>query len=56
MPESDPILERLEDQLSWYDRKSLSHQRIFKRIKVVEIVAAALIPFVSAMPGEYLTG
>ncbi len=44
----DPTMERLEDQISWYDRKSLMNQRYFKRIKIVEISAAALIPFVSA--------
>lgn len=44
----DPIMERLEDQIGWYDRKSLLNQRYFKRIKIVEILAAALIPFVSA--------
>jgi hypothetical protein len=49
MPESDPIIERLEDQIAWYDRKSLRCQRIFKRIKIVEIVAAALIPFLAAI-------
>jgi hypothetical protein len=31
------------------DRKSLNAQRAFKRIKVVEIVAAALIPFLAAL-------
>lgn len=45
---TDPTMERLEDQISWYDRKSLTSQRYFKRIKVVEIAAAALIPFLSA--------
>jgi len=44
----DPIVTRLEDQIVWYDRKSLHNQRAFKRIKVTEIVAAALIPFISA--------
>ena len=44
----DPIMERLEDQIGWYDRKSLLNQRYFKRIKIIEITAAALIPFVSA--------
>ena len=38
----------LEDQIVWYDRKSQHNQRTFKRIKVTEIVAAALIPFISA--------
>lgn len=44
----DLILRRLEDQIVWYDRKSQHNQRTFKRIKVTEIVAAALIPFISA--------
>jgi len=47
-PDIDPIMERLEDQIAWYDRKSLTNQRYFKRIKMVEIVAAATIPFLSA--------
>ncbi len=41
-------MERLEDQIGWYDRKSMTNQRYFKRIKMVEIAAAAIIPFVSA--------
>ena len=45
---ADPIMERLEDQISWYDRKSLANQHYFKRIKIVEIAAAAVIPFLSA--------
>lgn len=49
MPDSDPIIARLEDQIAWYDRKSVSCQRIFRRIKIVEIVAAALIPFLAAL-------
>jgi hypothetical protein len=41
-------MERLEDQIAWYDRKSMFNQRYFKRMKVIEIVAAATIPFLSA--------
>jgi hypothetical protein len=48
LPETDPIMERLEDQISWYDRKSLTNQRVFKRIKMIEILAAAVIPFLAA--------
>lgn len=47
-PESDPIMERLEDQIDWYDRKSITNQNYFKRIKMLEILAAAIIPFLSA--------
>jgi len=47
--DADPVVERLEDQISWYDRKSSSNQRIYKRIKMTEIVAAAIIPFLGAL-------
>lgn len=45
----DPIYSRLEDQIAWYDRKSSSAQRAFKRIKVTEILAAAVIPFLAGI-------
>jgi hypothetical protein len=45
LPDSDPIIERLEDQVAWYDSKSMANQRAYKRIKVVEILAAVIIPF-----------
>jgi hypothetical protein len=47
-PEIDPIMERLEDQIGWYDRKSITNEQYFKRIKMLEIAAAATIPFLSA--------
>ena len=44
MPEADdPTLARLEDQIKWYDNKSGENQRWYKRLKIAEIVAAALI-------------
>jgi hypothetical protein len=49
LTETDPILERLENQIAWYDRNSLNAQRTYKRCKVVEIIAAALIPFLSGL-------
>src|ERR671914_115458 len=39
---------RLEDQLDWYDRKSVRAQRDFKRLKVLQLVAAAIVPVVAA--------
>ncbi len=45
----DLVLDRLEDQINWYDRKSQAAQRAFKRIKIVEILAAALIPFLTGL-------
>lgn len=46
---NDPIYARLEDQIAWYDRKSSAAQRTFKRIKVLEILAAAIIPFLAGI-------
>ena len=45
----DPIIERLEDQISYYDTKSSRCQKSYKGIKLVEIISAALIPFLAAL-------
>ena len=42
----DIVMERVEDQIAWYDKKSSNCQRNYERIKLTEIIAAALIPFV----------
>jgi hypothetical protein len=47
----DPIIQRLEDQISWYNRNSIKAQRAFRAFKITEIIAAALIPFVSGLGG-----
>lgn len=47
--ETDPTWDRLEDQIEWYDRKSRKCQRAFTQVKIIEIVAAATIPFLSAL-------
>jgi hypothetical protein len=47
---ADPTLERLEDQINWYDRKSTSQKNYFSALKVLAIVAAAVIPFMAALP------
>jgi uncharacterized membrane protein len=49
LTEIDPIVERLEDQIAWYDHNSFSAQRTFNRCKVIEIIAAALIPFLTGL-------
>lgn len=44
----NPTLQRLEDQIAWYDRKSAECQRRFKWLKALVIGAAASIPVVAA--------
>jgi Protein of unknown function (DUF4231) len=49
MTEADPILERLENQISWYGRKSTYNHRMYKSLKAIEIVAAVLVPLASGL-------
>jgi Protein of unknown function (DUF4231) len=44
----DPVFERLEDQIAWYDVKSRSNMRWYKRLKISEIASAAVIPMLAA--------
>jgi len=55
-PES-PALERVRDQIGWYDRKSQHNQRWFKALKTCQIVAAAAIPVAAtASVSDWLIG
>ena len=47
--DGDPTLERLEDQIRWYDRKSAENQRRFKVLKALQLLAAAAIPVVATL-------
>ncbi|HMH11849.1 MAG TPA: DUF4231 domain-containing protein [Edaphobacter sp.] len=51
----DPIMERLEQQITWYDTKSIYNKKAYKLIKVVEIIAAALIPLIASLNLPYHT-
>jgi len=44
---NDPTMQRLEDQISWYDSKSNRSQTWFKSLKLLEIGSGALIPFLA---------
>lgn len=47
MNEKEYIEQRLKDQIQWYSAKSQFNQRWFKRLKILEITSAALIPFLA---------
>jgi hypothetical protein len=42
-------LERMEGQIKWYSEKSAWNQEWFKKLKVAEIIAAALVPFAAGI-------
>jgi hypothetical protein len=50
MSGADVTMERLEDQINWYDQRSMKDQHYFKWMKVIVIIAAALIPLLSGKP------
>ncbi|MES9726404.1 DUF4231 domain-containing protein [Bacillus safensis] len=41
--------DRLEDQIEWYDKKSMQHQKKYKNMKVVIIILAPAIPILSVL-------
>jgi hypothetical protein len=47
-----PAWLRLENQLNWYDRKSLHFQVWYKRLKFSQISLAVLIPLISHLGPE----
>ena len=45
--QDDSGYKRLEDQIAWYDRSSITAQRSFRVLKIIQIVVAALVPVAS---------
>ena len=44
MNEEEYFKKRLDDQINWYDQKSIWNQKWFKRLQVFQLIAAASIP------------
>lgn len=42
----DYIRDRVDDQITWYDKKSQTAQKHYKRIQIIEIIASAAIPII----------
>ena len=42
--EVGPTWDRLEDQLGWYDRKSMAAQQAYKRVKLSQLIVGAIVP------------
>ena len=48
-----PTWSRLEEQLAWYDAKSQTNQRRYKRVKIAQLVIGALVPVLALAPGVH---
>lgn len=49
MNEEEYLNDRLNDQIDWYDKKSQTNQKWFKRLRLLEIVVATIIPFLAGI-------
>ena len=49
MNEKQYFSERLDDQIKWYSNKSRYNQKMYKRLGLLEIIAASLIPLLSGL-------
>lgn len=47
MDSNEYLTQRVDDQIDWYDRKSAGSQKAYKRLRVLEIALAGLIPFLT---------
>ena len=42
MEEAEYLEQRLDDQINWYGKKSFANQAAYKRLRLIEIIAAAI--------------
>lgn len=56
MTEEEYFEHRLENQINWYSNKSSHCQTRHKALRVIEIVAAAIIPLLSGMGDKVPSG
>lgn len=54
MADENPTLERLEDQINWYDRKAGINQRRFKFLRTVSLLAGGLVPILALIDANRL--
>lgn len=47
------LQERLEDQINWYDTKSIHSQKLYKRLKGIVILLSASIPLFVGFISDY---
>ena len=56
MNDTEYIEKRVDDQIEWYSDKSGWNQKLYKRLRILEILCASSIPFiVSYVTGETIS-
>ena len=52
MDEKQYLEERLDDQINWYDKKSMKYKKSFLFLRVIEIILASSLPFLAGFACE----
>lgn len=47
MTEKEYLEQRVEDQITWYNNKSSNNKKLFQVLKIMEIIFALAVPFLS---------
>jgi len=50
--ETEYLEKRLDDQIKWYGEKSSANQAAYKRLRLIEIIAAAAIPLLAGYSAQ----
>lgn len=53
MNEQEYLEQRLDDQINWYDKKSMFNQKRYKCLRATELFLSILIPFIAAYIPQY---
>ena len=53
MSTPDVVIDRLEDQIKWYDKESARSKRMFKRMKTATLAISVSIPLNAAFATRY---
>ena len=53
MDENKYLSDRLEEQIGWYSRKSTCNKRYYYSFKTIEIILAAIVPFLIALSEQF---
>jgi len=53
MSTPDVVMDRLEDQIKWYDKESARSKRMFKRMKTATLAISVSIPLSAAFATKY---
>ena len=54
MEEQNYMSERVEDQITWYDKRSDEYQNQFKRLRIGQIIFASIIPFLTGFADDHV--